>query len=86
MSKASFIITHGGVGSIISSLKLNKKVIAVPRLSKYNEHVNDHQLQIIEDFDKQGYIIGTKNVLLLFWKNNIHLSKSSIKYKVLNSL
>lgn len=63
--KASFIITHGGVGSIIGAVKLDKKVIAVPRLSKYNEHVNDHQLQIIEKFSNNGYIIGIKDVLNL---------------------
>ena len=42
-SEADLIITHGGVGSIISSLKMGKKVIAVPRLHEYHEHVNDHQ-------------------------------------------
>ena len=45
--EANLIITHGGVGSIISSLKMGKKVIAVPRLHQYGEHVNDHQKQII---------------------------------------
>ena len=36
--KADLIITHGGVGSIISSIKKNKKVIAVPRKHQYKEH------------------------------------------------
>lgn len=60
--QANLIITHGGVGSIIGSLKLGKKVIAVPRLHKYLEHVNDHQKQIIENFSKNGYIIGVEDV------------------------
>ena len=59
---ASFIITHGGVGSIVGALKMNKKVIAVPRLKKYKEHVNDHQKQIVENFDKKGYIKGITDV------------------------
>ena len=63
--QANLIITHGGVGSIITSLKLGKKVIAVPRLHEYGEHVNDHQKQIVENFDKEGYIIGIKDVLEL---------------------
>lgn len=41
--KADLIITHGGVGSIISSIEKDKKVIAVPRLHEYGEHVNNHQ-------------------------------------------
>lgn len=62
MKKADLIITHGGVGSIMSSLKLNKKVIAVARLCKYHEVVNDHQIQIIENFDDAGYIIGVTDM------------------------
>ena len=59
---AKYIITHGGVGTIFDCLKLNKKVIAVPRLSKYGEHHNDHQLQIIKEFSNKGYIIDGTNL------------------------
>lgn len=60
--QADLIITHGGVGSIVSSIKKGKKVIAVPRLHRYHEHVNDHQKQIVESFDKKGYIIGIQRI------------------------
>ena len=60
--KADLIITHGGVGSIITSLQKGKKVIAVPRLKKYKEHVNDHQLDIIKSFSDSGHIIGLSSV------------------------
>ena len=60
--KADLIITHGGVGSIISSIKNGKKVIAVPRLKEYSEHVNNHQKDIVESFSEQGYIIGINNI------------------------
>ena len=62
IDKADFIITHGGVGSIITSITKHKKVIAVPRLKKYKEHVNDHQLDIIDSFTEKGYILGIHNV------------------------
>ena len=57
IKKSDYIITHGGVGTILDALLLNKKIIAVPRLSKYKEHENDHQVQIIEEFSNMGYII-----------------------------
>ena len=57
INKADLIITHGGTGSIIMPLKMKKKVIACPRLSKYLEHVDDHQLQITEVFGEEGYIM-----------------------------
>ena len=65
MDKADIIITHGGVGSILNAVKLGKKVIAVPRLAKYNEHVNDHQLQVIKKMTDDGYILSTEDENLI---------------------
>lgn len=61
MSECDILITHGGVGSILAGLKENKKVIAAARLLKYKEHVNDHQLEIIDKFTKSGYILELKD-------------------------
>lgn len=55
------LITHGGVGSILTALQFQKKVIAAARLKKYGEHTNDHQKQIIKKFVKDGYITELKN-------------------------
>ncbi len=60
--KADLIITHGGVGSILQSITKDKKVIAIPRLHQYQEHVNDHQKEIVELFNEKGYIIGIQGV------------------------
>jgi UDP-N-acetylglucosamine transferase subunit ALG13 len=62
IQQSNYVITHGGVGSIMTALKCQKRVIAVPRLKKYEEHVNNHQLQIIEWYTKKGYILGIKDV------------------------
>ena len=61
LAKADIIITHGGVGSILNALKLKKKIIAVPRLKKYGEHINDHQLQVIQKMTQQGYILSCED-------------------------
>ena len=62
IDKANIVITHGGVGSIIGAISKKKKVIAVARLSKYDEHTNDHQLQIVNEFSKMNYIIDGTNL------------------------
>lgn len=49
-SRADIVITHGGTGAIIGAVKKGKKVIAVSRLAKYGEHVDDHQLQLVGQF------------------------------------
>jgi UDP-N-acetylglucosamine transferase subunit ALG13 len=61
IAQADLIITHGGVGSIMDGIKNNKRILAAPRLKKYNEHVNDHQIQIIDAFYKMGYILPLKD-------------------------
>lgn len=57
IKECDVLITHSGVATIIAGLKNEKKVIVVPRLSKYEEHVDDHQVQIAESFSKQNYVI-----------------------------
>lgn len=57
IKKADFIICHGGVGTIFDSLYENKKVLAVPRLKKYKEHVNDHQIEVCSKLQEEGYIL-----------------------------
>ena len=61
MSKASLLITHGGVGSILTAIKYGKPVIAAARLKKYKEHTNDHQKQIIKEFSDAGYILELRD-------------------------
>ena len=56
MDKAEIVITHGGTGAIIGAVKNGKKVIAVPRLAKYGEHVDNHQLQLVGQFKELNLI------------------------------
>lgn len=56
MYEASIIITHAGTGVIVNAVKKEKKVIALPRLAKYGEHVDDHQIQLIKEFEQLNFI------------------------------
>ena len=46
METCDILITHGGAGTMVDGVKLGKKVVAVPRLARYGEHVDDHQLEL----------------------------------------
>lgn len=61
MENANILITHAGVGTITTALQLNKKVIVVPRLSQFGEHVDDHQLEIAEAYHQKDYIALANN-------------------------
>lgn len=60
MDRCEIVITHGGTGAIVGAVKREKKVLAVPRLAKFGEHVDDHQLQIIGQFTDMNFIVGVK--------------------------
>lgn len=62
MDQCDSVITHGGTGVIIGAVKKGKKVIAVPRLAKYGEHVDDHQLQLLHQFDDLQLICACYDV------------------------
>lgn len=61
-NEANTIITHGGTGVIVNAVKKNKKVIAIPRLSKYKEHVDDHQVQLINEFKDLKFIEAVNEI------------------------
>lgn len=83
---SNIVITHGGAGSIITALMFGKKIIAVPRLKKYNEHINDHQLELVKQMEKENRVIGVYNIDDLYQaiKKSYRLKPSSSKTKLLN--
>ena len=62
IDNCDLVITHGGTGTIITAVKKGKKVIASPRLTSYGEHVDDHQLQLLRQFDELEIIEVCENL------------------------
>ncbi|MDR0300030.1 MAG: beta(1,3)galactosyltransferase EpsH [Streptococcaceae bacterium] len=62
VAEADIIITHGGTGAIIGALKEGKKVIALPRLAKYGEHVDNHQVELLNQFTDLNLICVPEDV------------------------
>ncbi len=62
LADADILITHGGVGTIMTGLRQGKKILAAARLKQYGEHVNDHQIQLLEAFESKGYLIYMKDL------------------------
>jgi len=55
--KASYIIGHAGMGTISAALDYRKPLLAMPRLKKHGEIVNDHQVAIARKFEELGHIL-----------------------------
>jgi UDP-N-acetylglucosamine transferase subunit ALG13 len=58
--EATLVICQAGVGSIMLGLRKQKKVISIARLSKFDEHIDDHQLEILDVFTKSGAVLPWK--------------------------
>lgn len=54
--KADVVVTHAGVGTLMSLLDLGKKPLVMARRSAYGEHVDDHQLQVTEKLASLGLV------------------------------
>lgn len=70
VKEARIVITHGGPASFIMPLQEGKIPVVVPRQEKYEEHINDHQVEFAKFIEeRQGNIIpvyeieNLKNVL-----------------------
>ncbi len=91
LTRSNLVITHAGTGSIFSALEAGCKTIALPRLSKHNEHYDDHQTEILKKLMELGALLGSDNVedlesLLVeskkFRQKNIRYDSSVIVEKV----
>ncbi|HBY92134.1 MAG TPA: multidrug MFS transporter [Streptococcus sp.] len=66
MQKADIIITHGGPASFIMPLQIGKTPIVVPRQHRFDEHVNDHQVEFARNVARRmGTIIPVEDISTL---------------------
>lgn len=59
---ARVVVSHAGVGSIITALKQSTPIIIVPRLKRFNEIIDDHQLEIADALSNDPRVIVVYNM------------------------
>jgi UDP-N-acetylglucosamine transferase subunit ALG13 len=69
--EADIIISHAGMGTIIMALEHQKPILIMPRLAKFGEHRNDHQLATAKGFEKLGLVNVAYNESELLEKLNL---------------
>ncbi|MGN6493956.1 MAG: glycosyltransferase [Agriterribacter sp.] len=95
-SEAELIISHAGMGTIISALVKEKPIIILPRLVKYHEHRSDHQVATANVFKQLDYVHVAedenelkKNVLAIVRKQSVGCKHKIGEYasaELINSL
>jgi beta-1,4-N-acetylglucosaminyltransferase len=58
LREAKAIISHAGMGTILMALEYKKPLLVMPRLKRYGEAVNDHQVDITRKFEQLGHILA----------------------------
>ena len=60
---ARIVVTHGGPASFIMPLQIGKIPIVVPRQYKFDEHVNDHQVEFVRNVaQRMGNVIAVEDI------------------------
>jgi UDP-N-acetylglucosamine transferase subunit ALG13 len=62
---AELIISHAGMGSIITALTIGRPIVVMPRLASLGEHRNEHQLATVKKVGQIDgvYVVNTKEEL-----------------------
>ena len=65
MAEADYLISHAGIGNISKGLECEKKMLVMPRMKRFREHVNDHQVFTARKFGELGHILVAYDALEL---------------------
>jgi len=57
MNECSAVISHAGIGTILEALTRQKPLLVIPRLKRYKEAVNDHQIITARKFEQLGQLL-----------------------------
>lgn len=60
MREADVVIAHAGTGTALTSLRMGKRPILVPRDSSHGQHIDDHQFQTAALLDNMGLALSRK--------------------------
>lgn len=53
--RARVIVCHAGIGAVQDAMEARRPLIVVPRLRKFGEHMNDHQLDLAHAVEARGW-------------------------------
>lgn len=59
MSEARLIVSHAGIGTVLTAARCNRPLVLMPRRADRGEHRNDHQLATVRSLgERPGILIA----------------------------
>lgn len=85
---ARIVVSHAGVGSILTALEQKKHLIIIPRLKKHGESIDDHQLEIAKELSVNSNVDVIYDVENLgdLLKENFFFADESNRNELVHSL
>lgn len=62
MEAADVVVCHAGAGSILCALRAGHTPVVVPRLKRYQETVDDHQVEFSRALAAEGKVIAVEDL------------------------
>ena len=53
--EARLIVCHAGIGAVMDALHAGRPFLVVPRLQRFGEHMDNHQLDLAEAVHRRGW-------------------------------
>ncbi len=82
VTQASLVISHAGQGSTRMLVEMGARFILLPRLKRYGEHIDDHQLLFARAVEKLGVNYCTELNQLI---NHVKQPPSPLESKLFNA-
>ncbi len=73
--EARLVVSHAGMGSIISALQKRKPIIVFPRIAALGEHRNEHQMATAKKMKKLGFVyvaLDEKELKKMLFSKDLH--------------
>ena len=62
IKKSRVVIISGGSGALFKCIDNDKKPVIFPRLKRLNEHIDDHQVFLAKECEKEGMSFAVNNL------------------------
>ena len=76
---ARVVVSHAGMGSILSVQEHNKPLVLVPRMKRFGEVFDDHQLEIAREMESRGITVAYDMSNLQSEVKNVDISPIELK-------
>ena len=63
VQEAEILVSHAGMGSILTALQYRKPIVVLPRRAELRETRSNHQISTVLHFARKGMVVGAEGAV-----------------------